>query len=644
MLVVLGSSVFAQQAHNSNVQEAFLPFDTGVSTATRSASGKPGAEYWQNRADYSIKTKLDPKKHSVSSSVEITYTNNSPDELEFLWLQLDQDLFSQESWGAKLTPVQGARFGNAAFDGGYDIKKLKVKYGNKEYSPVTRKVDTNLKLNLNEPLAAEGGTISISIEYSFVVPEYGSDRMGRIETENGWIYEIAQWYPRMAVYDDIQGWNVMPYLGQGEFYLEYGDFDYEITAPKDFIVVGSGELLNPGDVLTKEQQKRFEKAKKSDKTVAIISQEEVGNVDRPGRRNLTWKFRMENSRDIAWAASKAFIWDAARMNLPDGKTALAQSVYPVESAGEEGWGRSTEYVKYSIEYNSEKWFPYSYPVATNVAGIVGGMEYPGIVFCSWKSKTGGLWGVTDHEFGHNWFPMVVGSNERQNAWMDEGFNTFINEYSTESFNEGEYYSRRTSSRAITRWMVSPRNEPIMTYPDQVQPGNLGILAYYKPAIGLIMLRESILGHELFDDAFREYIQRWKYKHPGPNDFFNTMEDVSGYDLDWFWRGWFATDWKLDQAVDSVSYPEEDPALGSLITFSNHEKMVMPVTLEITQENGTVETVDLPVQVWQTGNTWTISYKSDSPITKVVIDPEAVFPDIDPSNNTWQATTEDDTEQ
>lgn len=640
LLAGLSFSSVAQQVDDPNIQEAFLPFDTGVSTATRSASGKPGAEYWQNRADYSIKTKLDPDDHKVSSTVEITYTNNSPDELEFLWLQLDQDLFSQESWGAKLTPVEGARFGNAAFDGGYDVKKITVKSGKDQYAPVTRKVDTNVKLNLTEPLAANGGTITIIVEYSFVVPEYGSDRMGRLDTENGWIYEIAQWYPRMAVYDDIQGWNVMPYLGQGEFYLEYGTFNYEITVPKDFIVAGSGELLNPEEVLTKDQLKSYEAAKKSDETVTIISADEAGKADRPGRKkSFTWKFKIEHSRDVAWAASKAFIWDAARINLPDGSKSLAMSVYPVESAGDEAWSRSTEYVKHSIEYNSNQWFQYSYPAATNVAGIVGGMEYPGIVFCSWKATTGGLWGVTDHEFGHNWFPMVVGSNERQHAWMDEGFNTFINFYSTINFNDGEYGNELASSRAITKWMVSPRNEPVMTYPDQIQPGNLGILAYYKPALGLLMLREQILGHDLFDDAFRTYIERWKYKHPAPNDFFNTMEDVSGYDLDWFWRGWFESNWTLDQAVDTVTYMEDDPTQGALITFSNHQQMVMPVMLEITQENGTVETVDLPVQVWQTGNSWTISYDAESPITKVVIDPDEVYPDINPANNVWEVPVE-----
>lgn len=642
LMLCVSSLVFAQHQSDPNVQKAFLPYKTGDSSPTRSSSGQPGDEYWQNAVNYEINTTLNPDNHTVSGSVTIHYTNNSPDELEFVWIQLDQNLFSEDSWGAKLTPYQGSRFGNRAFDGGYDLNQIRVEQDGKKYTPEMHKVDTNMKLNLQKSLAAKGGQATITIDYEFEIPEYGSDRMGRLETQNGWIYELAQWYPRMAVYDDVKGWNVKPYLGTGEFYLEYGNFDYTINAPSDFIVVGSGELQNPGDVLTKEQRKRLDKASKSDKTVTIIGKDEVGTEDiRPtGKKMLSWHFKMDHTRDIAWAASKAFIWDAARINLPDGDKSLAMSVYPVESAGDSAWSRSTEYVKYSIEGYSKKWYKYSYPVAVNVAGVVGGMEYPGIVFCSWKATEGGLWGVTDHEFGHNWFPMIVGSNEREYAWMDEGFNTFINGYNTEWFNNGEYQPRRTSTRGITRWMSSDRAEAIMTMPDQIQPGNLGILAYYKPALGLRMLRESILGHELFDEAFRAYINRWAYKHPTPNDFFNTMEDVSGYELDWFWRGWFATKWTLDQAVDSVNYIENDPANGSLISISNKDKMVMPVVVEVTEDNGSVGRVKLPVQVWQQGNSWTISYKSTSPVTKVVVDPDEEFPDVNPDNNIWMMTHED----
>lgn len=633
--LVAATPLYAQES-NQTVQEAFLPYETGPSTYYRSSSGAPGEAYWQNSADYEMDVQLYPEDHRVTNTVTIHYTNNSPQALEFVWLKLDQNLFADESWGAKLTPYTGSRFGNQNFDGGLSIDDISVKHNGRTYQPDTRSLDTNMKVDLKKALAAEGGQVSITIDYSFVIPEYGSDRLGRQETKNGIVYEVAQWYPRVAVFDDIEGWNTRPYLGAGEFYMEYGTFDYSITAPSEFVVVGSGQLENPQKVLTEEQQDRWKKAQNSDERVYIINKEEVGTKEaRPqGSDKLTWNFKIENARDIAWAASKAFIWDAARINLPDGDQSLAMSVYPEESAGDTAWGRSTEYVKGAIEFYSDKLMKYPYSAAINVAGKVGGMEYPGIVFCSWKATESGLWGVTNHEFGHIWFPMIVGSNEREYAWMDEGFNTFINHLATKNFNDGEYYSP-LNPRSIADWMSSSKAEPIQTAPDQVQPGNLGIVAYYKPSIGLYMLRESILGPEVFDEAFNEYLDRWAYKHPQPKDFFNTMENVSGRDLDWFWRGWFDKAWTMDQAVDSVKYVDEDPSKGSLISISNNNKLVMPVVLKITQADGSSEIKELPAQVWHRGNQWTMKYNSSSEITKVEIDPRKEFPDVNPTNNVWE---------
>lgn len=572
----------------------------------------------------------------VENTVEIQYSNNSPDELEFLWVQLDQNLFKKDSWGSKLTPHTGSRFGNRGFDGGLEISRIQVTHNGQSYSPRHHIIDTNMKLHLQEALQADSGQVTITIDYQFRVPDYGSDRMGRVNTKNGWIYEIAQWYPRMAVYDDMEGWNVRPYLGAGEFYMDYGTFDYTITAPSEFVVVGSGELLNKDEVLTKNQLKRWNKAQNSDERVYIINEKEVGTKEsrpNPGG-TLTWHYRMENTRDIAWAASKAFIWDAARINLPGGDQSLAMSVYPVESAGDTAWGRSTEYVKGSVEYYSEQWHKYPYPMAVNVAGTVGGMEYPGIMFCSWRATGGGLWGVTDHEFGHIWFPMIVGSNEREYAWMDEGLNTFMNGYSTLNFNNGEYGGHRISIRGITSWMNSPMHEPIMTNPDQIQEENLGYVAYFKPAVGLRILRETVIGPELFDEAFTEYIDRWAYKHPTHEDFFNTMEDVTGRELDWFWRGWFEKTWNMDQAVDSVSYVNSDTTQGALVTISNQDKLVMPVIMEVMLADGSTQMVELPVHVWHRGNVWTEKLNTSQPVVRVELDPNRVLPDIDPSNNIW----------
>src|SRR4051812_7746395 len=333
-----------------------------------------------------------------------------------------------------------------------------------------------MQIKVPNAIKPHGGTIQFKISYSFKIPEYGTDRMGRLKTRNGWIYEIAQWYPRMCVYDNVYGWNTLPYLGQGEFYLEYGNFDFTINVPATYIVVASGELLNPQEVLTAEQIRRLNAAKQSDETVMLRSENEVTDPSSPptNKKRLTWKFHCTNARDVAWASSAAFVWDAARINLPSGKKSLAMSVYPVESAQDTAWRRSTEFVKGAIEFYSKYLYEFTYPVATNVAGIVAGMEYPGLVFCSYRAKQGGLWSVTSHEFGHNWFPMIVGSDERKYPWMDEGFNTFINTLADENFNNGEFESKRSVNRhQYGRMMSIDSSESIFTIPDVTQLRNLG---------------------------------------------------------------------------------------------------------------------------------------------------------------------------
>jgi hypothetical protein len=399
-------------------------------------------------------------------------------------------------------------------------------------------------------------------------------------------------------------------------------------------VVGSGELLNPQEVLTAEQQNRLGQARASDKTVVIKSEKEVksGTGHLP-KASLTWRFRCNQTRDVAWAASRAFIWDAARINLPGGKKALAQSVYSPESADPKAWGRSTEFVKGCIELYSQEWFPFTYPVATNVAGLVAGMEYPGIVFCGGDQRGGGLWEVTNHEFGHNWFPMIVGSNERKYAWMDEGFNTFINGVDTRVFNHGEFNHKEDEQRAAM-YLFNDRSEPIFTIPDVIQPANLGTAAYSKPALGLDILRKYVLGEKRFDFAFRTYIRRWAFKHPTPWDFFRCMENAGGEDLSWFWRGWILNNWKLDQGVKDVKYVQDDPSKGAIITIENLEEMAMPVVMAIQQEDGKTDTLTLPVEIWQHGPTKAFAYPSTSKIKSIIIDPGHDFPDVNPSNNMW----------
>jgi hypothetical protein len=631
--------MYAQERVESNYDyvEAFAPgFYTYNGNQFRSASGKPGPDYWQNAVDYDISVNLNEKSREISGSVLVSYVNNSQDHLDYIWFQLDQNMFTKDSRANATIPETGSRYGERkSFNGGYQIHSVKTedKQDLKYYIN-----DTRMQVYLPEELRANGGQVAIKIDYSYIVPEYGSDRTGILPTKNGEIFSIAQWYPRVAVYDDVVGWNTLPYTGPGEFYLEYGTIKMAITAPREHIVVGGGELLNPEEVYTEEQLRRWKLAQKSDKTVIIRYPEEVGKAtSRPdGASTLTWKFKLDNTRDIAWASSASFIVDAARINLQDGKTALAISAYPEESYGGNAWERSTEYVKASIEGYSKRWFNYPYPVAVNVASNLGGMEYPALAFCSYTSKGASLWSVTDHEFGHIWFPMVVGNNERVHGWMDEGLTMFMNDISTHDFNNGEYSKSAPNENARAVIMTNPLLEPVMSAPWAMNERHIGMLVYYKPALALKLLRTHILGEERFDRAFRTYIEYWAYKHPTPNDFFRTIENVAGESLDWFWRAWFQNNWRLDQSIRDVNYVNNIPSNGAIITIDNLDKMAMPVLLEIITKSGKKERVTIPVEVWARNKSWKYVYSSTEELLSVQIDPDKEFPDHNPKNNSWRA--------
>ncbi|HAI76241.1 MAG TPA: peptidase M1 [Microscillaceae bacterium] len=639
LVLLLGFIPWVALAQLPNNQSLFEPNYPRLSTPYRSALGVPGETYWQNRADYVIQAQLDEQSHSLSGSVVISYTNNSPMDLPFVWVQMDQNRYKVDARGAWLTSNEGGRYVGAT-DGGYEVKAVKINLQGQGWVDAKYVIeDTRMQLQLPSNLAAKGGQLQIQIDYGFKIPQYGSDRMGRLSTKNGWVYSMAQWYPRVAVFDDVKGWNNEPYLGAGEFYCEYGDFEYQITVPYDHIVVASGELQNPQEVLTSEHVDLLEKAKNSDKTVVLVDKNSVANAKqtRPTQSGTqTWRFKMQNTRDVAFASSKAFLWDAAAINLPSGRKALAMSVYPIESSGDKAWGRSTEYTKAAIEHYSATWFEYPYAVAANVACEVGGMEYPGVSFCSWQSTGEGLWGVTDHEFGHNWFPMIVGSNERLYPWMDEGFNTFINHYSTLNFNKGEYKSYLASARLFTFYLTNPNREGIHTYPDVVQQDNLGWTAYFKPAIGLFMLREVVLGAERFDFAFRHYIKNWAYKHPTPADFFNCMENAAGENLSWFWNSWFYSNANLDQAIVSVDAVNTQEKKGITVTLKNNQPVIMPVVLEIIDTKNNKNRIKLPAEIWQKGDVFTFFYSSNEAIKSLKIDPDNILPDIDAGNNVWNA--------
>ncbi|MGH8189867.1 MAG: M1 family metallopeptidase [Rhodanobacteraceae bacterium] len=613
----------------------------------RSGDGRPGPDYWQNRADYEIHATLDPKSKTLTGTETITYTNHVPRALDYLWLQLDQNRYRTDaranfSGGRAPKPDQHT-------DGDV-ITDVQVETGNGKTTAHYTVSDTRMRVDLPHPVAANGGTVKVHIAWHYTVPGKFGGRTDWFHTKNGDIFEIAQWYPRMCVYDDLRGWDTAPYLNN-EFYLEYGDFDYSITVPSNMLVVGSGELVNPQDVLTQTEQKRLDQARNSEKTVMIRSADEVNNpASRPKQGGtLTWHFRMHDTRDVAFGASAAYVWDAARIDLPNGKHALAQSAYPVESIAKDGWQDSTQGVKYTIEFFSKfTGFDYPWPNAVAEAGIAGGMEYPGIVFDWYKAKGYGLFMLGVHEFGHSWFPMIVGSNERRHAWMDEGFNTFVDALAHAewgSTHDGQYAPKKDGEYApftgdpaqdiIKDVFDQPDAPPILTRADAIQEKYRHPITYFKAAYGLTLLRDQILGHVRFDAAFRQYTRDWAFKHPSPSDFFRLMDSAAGEDLSWFWRGWFAHNWKLDLAVTGVKYVDDDPAKGALVTVANLDRFAMPATLSVTFDDGTTTELRVPVATWMQHTQFDVAVPNSSKrIRSATIDPDQVLPDVNRSNNTF----------
>jgi len=631
------STSFAQKSIY-NPQELFAQnVFTKNGNEFRSANGTPTTKYWQNRADYELKVTIDTSLNKLSGNEIIHYTNNSPDSLSSLWMQIDQNTYRTDARSNFYTTPQPTEFTD-----GMDVEKVYIQYKGKVIKADYIITDTRLQIRLPYKLSTKD-KIDIGIQYHYTIPGAFGGRTDYAETKNGKIYEVAQWYPQMCVYDDLEGWSTLPFLGSGEFYCEYGDFDYTVTVPADMIVAGSGELQNGAEVLTAQQLKLLAAAKKSDSTIIIRSVADVDSMAlKPAPTGMkSWHFKMFNTRDVAFGASRAYVWDAAKVNLPNGKTSLAMSVYPVESVGPQKWNRATEYLKKSIEYFSSKWFVYPWPVAVNQAGIAGGMEYPGIVFDGMNDEGGVLYWVTAHEIGHNWFPMLVGSDERRYGWMDEGFNTFIDIYASDNFNKGEYAPKRDAEYAPG--LGNPATEIVPLLKDSAAPAMMSRadaipekyrhpVVYFKPAFGLVLLREVILGPDRFDYAFQKYVEHWAYKHPSPDDFFREMNNESGEDLSWFWKEWFYNNWQLDMSVDGVSYKDNDPVNGADITISNLQKMAMPATIEIVWKDGSKERFQLPVETWLQSATHTIHVTATQKVQSVTIDPDAMLPDSNRKNN------------
>ena len=635
LLIALAAT--AASAQDYQPRETFAPFDMAQPiNRYRSANGLPGPDYWQNRADYQLRVTLDPVAKTIAGTATITYTNNSPDTLDVLWLQIDQNLYRPGSRGGM------ARGGAAGgHTDGMTLDAVGVAVGTGKAVSVTPLVsDTRAQLRLPTALAPHAKAV-VTIRYHYTIPGEWGGRTSWGRSRDGEIYDIAQWYPRMAVYDDIRGWDTAPYLAQ-EFYLEYGDFDYWVTLPASMVMAGSGELMNPREVLTPTQAARLDAARRSDTTVPIRSVAEIGDpASRPRKaRTLTWHYRMQHPRDVAFSASSAFAWDAARIRLPDGKTALAMSYYPAESAGTARWGRSTEYVKDTVERFSARWYPYPWPAAINVAGPTSGMEYPGIVFDAPEDAGKELFWVTAHEIGHNWFPMIVGFDERRHAWMDEGFNTFIDVYQSDDFNRGEYAPKRDSEYAegggnpvdeILPVLADPTAPPILSRADTVIEKWRHPVTYFKSALGLVLLREQILGPDRFDPAFRRFIAAWAYRHPQPADFFRAMESEAGEDLSYWWNGWYAHNWQLDLAVAGIETAKDG---SPLVRVTSRDRLVMPATLRVTYANGTTRDVRLPAETWIRQASTAVSVPAGT-VVKAELDPDHKLPDRERSNNVAQ---------
>jgi len=535
----------------------------------RTASGAPGHEYWQQRADYKIRVELDDKTQKIYGKEVITYHNNSPDQLTYLWVQLDQNKRSKDSDShliakSDLNKKAGPKVIESldpTFDGGFKIVAVQDETGVRNIPYIINK--TMMRVELDKPLQPNQ-KFSFSIKWWYNI----NDRMkigGRsgyeyFKKDKNYLYTIAQFYPRMCMYNDVYGWQNKQFLGRGEFTLTFGDYDVEITVPADHLVAATGTLQNPEDVLTSKQRERLDRARNATSEPVIIVTESEAKSNEKSRASgiKTWKFQAENVRDFAFASSRKFIWDAMAVNQTDGSKVMAMSMYPKE--GNPLWEKySTKVVAHTLKWYSHYTFPYPYPVAWSIHAAKIGMEYPMICFNfgrpekdgTYSAKTKyGMIGVIIHEVGHNYFPMIVNSDERQWTWMDEGLTTFL-QYLTEQQFERNYPSRRGPAHKIVDYMKGDKNfiSPIMTNSESIH--QFGNNAYGKPATALNILRETVMGRELFDMAFKEYSNRWMFKHPTPADFFRTMEDASAVDLDWFWKSWFYTNDHVDLAISKV---------------------------------------------------------------------------------------------
>ncbi|PTB95833.1 aminopeptidase [Marivirga lumbricoides] len=620
-LMLFGFTTVAQQYQNQGKFEQ-LDYILRSPNVYRTASGAPGHMYWQQRADYKIDVTLDEVKNQIKGSETITYTNNSPDDLTYLWVQLDQNMRAKNSQSytsdESTVPDRAtegtidAMMGYPDYDGGHKIQKLVDSQGKAMNYTINY---TMMRIDLEKPLKA-GESISFSIDWYYNINDRA--RMGGrggydyFDEDGNTVYTITQWFPRMAVYNDFEGWQNKQFLGSGEFALPFGDYEVNITVPADHIVASTGELQNADEILTAAQKERWEKSKTSELPVLIVNKKEAEKAEKSKASGTkTWKYKAENVRDFAFGSSRKFIWDAMGVDI-EGRTVMAMSYYPKEAWGL--WDKySTRVVAHTLKVYSRMSIPYPYPVAISVEAA-NGMEYPMICFNygrpapdgTYSARTKyGMIGVIIHEVGHNFFPMIVNSDERQWTWMDEGLNSFL-QFIAEQEWEPNYPSRRGPAGNIVSYMKGDKTNirPIMTNSENViQFGNN---AYGKPATALNILRETVMGRDLFDKAFKTYSERWAFKHPTPTDFFRTMEDASAVDLDWFWRGWFYSTDHVDIAIENVQWYKLDsknPDVENKLKKEKRDSEAYHVTPDKNREEGVVTVVEKHPELKDFYNNW-----------------------------------------
>ncbi|MDA8924034.1 M1 family metallopeptidase [Flavobacteriaceae bacterium] len=704
----------AVQGHknNNNFKQLYEEFATP--NRFRTAAGAPGVDYYQQQVDYKMDIRLDDANTKLYGSETITYTNNSPDALPYLWIQLDQNIRNENDMEGAKEPSSAPKyrgvnsfieeFTTEKFVGGFNIEHVKDASGR----PLRHTINQTM-MRVDLPTALQSGEqYTFSIKWWYKINNHVTDRARSgyeyFEEDDNRAYVIAQFFPRLAVYNDVEGWQNYQFWGNGEFALNFGNYEVNITVPEDHIMEATGSLQNPKEVLTKTEYQRYKKALNTfDNPVIIVSQDEVVEKEKvKATKTKTWRFVAENVRDFGFATSRRFIWDMMAVKV-GGKNIIASSLYPKE--GNPLWEEySTRVVAHTLEVYSKYTFDYPYPKAVSVHAKNQGMEYPMICWNYGRPNPDGTYSdrtkygmisVIIHEVGHNYFPMIVNSDERQWGWMDEGLDTFM-QYLTEQEFQADYPSRRGEPSKIVRYMSGDQDfiSPIMSNPENVF--QLGPNAYGKPATALNILRETIMGPELFDFAFKTYSQRWMFKHPSPEDFFRTMEDASAVDLDWFWRGWFYSTDVVDIGVKEVKRyyvsptpskevnnllarygmtaddlnpsvfmvaenseefdaslaegkpkdhsevlastleeGQELPAYFYEIEFEKPGGIVMPIIVEYSYADGTTERITYPVQVWRKNDA---SVKklitSDKELIGVTVDQDAETADIDLTNNAW----------